>query len=115
MIYLFGLVMVNTSIQPEYFFDNMSWGELDSIIENINNKGKEEWDRTRWQAYIMAMTQGAKLTSPQDLVTFSWEESEVVKPEVPKQDIEAMKAKFITDMKTKKFKPIKNINEISKR
>jgi hypothetical protein len=107
--------MVNTSIQPEYFFDHMSWTELDSIIENSNNKQKEEWDRTRWAAYISAMSQGAKLKSPQDLVTFSWEESDIIKPEVPKEDLEAMKAKFIHDMKTKTFKPVKNIDEISKR
>ena len=51
----------------------MSIKEANAIIDSINENEISTWEKTRWLAYVNALTAGAKLTSPEDLIQFSWE------------------------------------------
>jgi len=69
-------VVSNSNISPNYFWDELTLNEANAIIDSIAEKDKAEWERTRWTAYIQAVTAGAQLKTPIDLIKFSWEENE---------------------------------------
>ena len=54
----------------------MTVAEANAIIESISDNDKASWEKTRWLGYITALTQGAKLKNPTDLLKFSWEINE---------------------------------------
>ena len=46
---------------------------LEAIYENQQEDFKLSWEQTRYIAYIQAVSQGAKLEQPSDLVKFNWD------------------------------------------
>jgi len=65
----------------------MSGNELSSLLESISDKDKAAWEQTRWLGYIQALTQGAKIKKPTDLMMFEWEKKEVVKDTRTKEEV----------------------------
>lgn len=55
--------------------------EANAIIDCVSLNERSAWEKTRWLAYIQALTSGAKLKNPQDLTKFSWEINEMEKEE----------------------------------
>ena len=51
----------------------MTVQEANAIIDSISDNDKSVWEKTRWLGFITALTQGAKLKNPQDLIKFNWE------------------------------------------
>lgn len=69
--------------------------EVDAILTAYNNKYKEEWERTRWLAYIYSLPYSDNIKKPQDLVTFGWEEIPMtLKPKTP-EELEKIKADML--------------------
>lgn len=54
----------------------MSTPEVNAIISAIHEQDKNRWEQLRWIGYITCLSNGAKLKTPQELVTFSWEKTE---------------------------------------
>lgn len=54
----------------------MTSTEATAILDSIASKEKLSWEQFRWISYIQALSQGAKLKSPVDLLKFSWEYTE---------------------------------------
>ena len=91
-------------IAPDYFLDAMSFTEAGLLVEKRNEMYRESWEKQRWGWYISALTAGAKLDSPQDLVKFTWEKDkkrEEVDPKARDQRKAAM-LKAYSDNKPKK-------------
>lgn len=66
----------------------MSSNECNILIENYNESYKNNWEQTRYIAYIVAATQNDKIKKPQDLLKFSWEiENELSKEKITKEEI----------------------------
>jgi len=73
----------------------MSIPECNSIIDNLYLNDQSVWEKTRWLAYINAISTGAKLKSPQDLLLFSWEkEKEDIVFDKPTKTREELKAEI---------------------
>jgi hypothetical protein len=89
---VYSLVMTYTNISPEYFFDEMSWFEVDAIMEKYNQDYKTEWEKTRWSAYITALSMGVKLKKPSDLIKFDWEREQG--PNYSKDEIKNIQAEM---------------------
>lgn len=70
--------MVTAGVSPDYFFDVMSWEEVNAVLNANFSRYKDSWEQTRWIGYINAVVAGSKLKKPQDLITFSWEQEEAV-------------------------------------
>jgi hypothetical protein len=53
----------------------------------IENEEKMSWERTRWQAYVLALPNAKKgtLNSPRDLVRFPWEKGIEVERMTPEE------------------------------
>lgn len=49
--------------------------EANAIIDSVTDNDKASWEKVRWLGYITCLSQGAKLKTPQELITFSWEET----------------------------------------
>lgn len=58
----------------------MSMNEANALIDAIAAKDRVSWEQARWISYIQAITQGATLKTPTDLIKFSWEEPETNTP-----------------------------------
>lgn len=101
--------MCNTNIPPDYFFDEMSWDEVNVILEENNEKYKTEWERIRWSAYIMAITQGAKLKSPTDIIEFNWEKKEDEEMVYTQEDIETMQQRMLDAFYNKETRPFEEL------
>lgn len=60
----------------------MDGDEATALLNSIDFKGREEWERIRWIGFINAITAGAKIKKPTDLITFEWEEAKDVVKEI---------------------------------
>lgn len=58
---------------PEYFTLRFQ-----GIRKAERERFKEDWHRTRWQAYVLIQSQTRKRLSEQDLARFPWERTEAV-------------------------------------
>ena len=47
--------------------------EVQYIISNLEYYERPEWERTRFQSYCNIQKSSSKRISPQDLITFPWE------------------------------------------
>jgi len=54
---------------------------------------QQQWEMARFQAYINAATQGAKIKSAKDLIAFPWE-SDTTPTTLTKEDVTRLKQKF---------------------
>lgn len=60
----------------------MTVAEANAVLDSIALKDRVSWEQARYISYIQAITQGAKLKSPLDLIKFSWEITEADNAEV---------------------------------
>lgn len=61
--------------------------ELNALFDLIHYKDKTSWEQTRMQNYITAQVNSTKKISPQDLMTFPWEEDSEVDDNIDKEDM----------------------------
>lgn len=92
------MAVCDLNIQPNYFYDELTYLELDALMKNHNEKYKNDWEKVRWLGYINAIASGAKLKKPQDLITFNWELSEENKIERTEESIKQSQQKLIDVM-----------------
>jgi hypothetical protein len=77
---LFGRVVVQGGIAPEYFLDHMDLWEAAAVLEASTENYRTTWEQTRYLAYVTLKAAGSKLGSPQELLAFTWEKPIVKKP-----------------------------------
>lgn len=92
MVNVFGIVMANTSIAPEYFLDKMTWYELNGIMDEIQEKNQRSWEQTRMLATHFVNCFAEKTIQPVELMPFSWDKLPEKKP-VEKPDMSPDKIK----------------------
>ena len=85
-------MVANSSVTPDYFWHNLSLKEANSIVEDVNNRYKANWEQTRFVSYINCLLQGSKLKSPKDLILFDWEKED---KEVITEDLELVKQRLL--------------------
>ena len=99
-------MVYNCRIAPEYFLDVMDNWEVVSLLKQHNLYYQEGWEKIRFSAYIDALSRGAKLKQPKDLITFNWEKAEEVKRPKPTPE----QLKVMTEEMTKSFENFKSGN-----
>jgi hypothetical protein len=74
---MLGEVVVNTSISPNYFWFEMSYGELISILDCISKNNREQWEMIRFNSYLNNMSnvpeKNIQSYTPQSLFPFQWD------------------------------------------
>jgi hypothetical protein len=91
-------------IQPQYFLDEMTWFELDAVLQQYYNQYKNQWEQTRLVAYYCAAP-FAKL-SMTDIIRFAWDKKESdIKPEELQQRKEVL-LQALNSKNLREFNPL---------
>lgn len=53
--------------------DTLQEHEIEPIVQNLEYYERGDWERTRFLAYCNLQKSSTKRISPQDLITFPWE------------------------------------------
>ena len=74
--------------------DQMQDYEVNDIIENLPYLERNNWERSRFEAYVHCQTQTKKHIKPADLLKFPWEnEREKGDVEISNYDIQRLRSK----------------------
>lgn len=86
--------------------DSMKDYEVYLLLDNIQYSEKNDWERSRFESYVVAQVNSKKKIKPTDLVKFSWDNERNDKPstEISTQDIERLKKKSEEIIKQNKLK-----------
>jgi hypothetical protein len=85
---LYGLV-VSLGISPEYFLDEISFDEINALIDRDNKKVQNEWEKARIGWYYSLISAGlSKAQKPEDLMKFSWEDIKKEAKVLSKEEVE---------------------------
>lgn len=79
--------------EPEYFFDEMSFDELQLILNNYQYRFRNEYEMNRLTNYIIAQSNSTKQLKLTDISTFVWDEQQVEKQVITSETVEMMKEK----------------------
>ena len=63
---------------PLYFMDKMKSYEIRSILESRQYRFRDEWERFRTTAYIIAKANSTQDLSLEDIMKFPWDKKTVV-------------------------------------
>lgn len=90
----------------EYFMDEMKDYEVYLLLDNIQYSEKNDWERSRFESYVVAQVNSKKKIKPTDLVKFSWDNelTDKASTEISTQDIERLKKKSEEIIKQNKLK-----------
>lgn len=92
-----------------YFFDEISNKEVQAILNAQDDLYINNWEQTRFLAYIQAVSAGAKIKNPTDLIKFDWD-ADIAVEEVSPEELQQRKQQmlnFIQGSKSlKEFTPI---------
>lgn len=76
--------------------------EVQAIIEAISEDYKDNWEQTRYIAFITAAVNSSKIKQPQDLFKFSWEKDvELEKEEEISPEERQARAQDLIDWRNK--------------
>lgn len=87
-------MVFNCGISPDYFLDEMSIFEVDALMMQYNRDYQNRWEQIRFISYITALSNGQKLKTPKDLISFNWEEDTVIKTKPNKHQVDEMLMSF---------------------
>lgn len=76
---------------PLYFMDKMKSYEIRTILESRQYRFKDDWDRFRTTAHIIAQANSKEEISPDDIMKFPWDKKVVI--ETNEADLERLRKK----------------------
>lgn len=79
--------------EPQYFFDKMTFDELQLILNNYQYRYRNEYEMNRLTNYIIAQSNSTKQLKQTDISTFVWDKQEVEKQVITQETVEMMKEK----------------------
>ena len=68
--------------------------EIQPLINNIYKNNRENWERTRLLAYIIAQINSSKRLNPSDIISFNWDVDDTISnTTISNEDIQRLKEK----------------------
>lgn len=68
--------------------------EIQPLINNIYKNNRENWERTRLLAYIIAQINSSKRLNPSDIISFNWDVDDTISnTTISNEDIKRLKEK----------------------
>lgn len=87
---IYRIVVIELGYNAEYFFDKMSYDELNLILENYQYRYRNEYEMNRLTNYIIAQSNSTKQLKLTDISIFNWDNEKVEKEVITKIDVEKM-------------------------
>ena len=88
IIEIFGLVVYNCKIEPNYFWDKMTWDEVEVVLDNYNKDIENTWIQTRFITYFCGnldykkVNQSKFIWNVEEEVELTIEDSNIVKQQM---------------------------------
>jgi len=74
--------------------DEMKDYEVYLLIDNIELSERNDWERSRFESYVLCQINSKKKLSPTDIVKFSWDnEKQELSTEISQEDIDRLQKK----------------------
>lgn len=75
--------------------DKMEDYEVNDVISNLSYLDRNDWERSRLNAYVVAQVNSRKQLKPTDIIKFSWDTEEGIRQDtsISNEDIERLKKK----------------------
>ena len=74
--------------------DKMKDYEVSLLLDNIQYSEKNDWERSRFESYVLCQINSKKKLSPTDIVKFSWDnEKQELSTEISQEDIDRLQKK----------------------
>lgn len=70
---LYGIIVYNCSIAPDYFFDKMSELEMQAVIDAYFEDFKDNWEKTRTLVHSTFSVYSGKPLKHTDVLEFAWD------------------------------------------
>lgn len=68
--------------------------EIQPLINNIYKNNRENWERTRLLAYVIAQINSSKRLNPSDIISFNWDVDDTISnTAISNEDIKRLKEK----------------------
>ncbi|MGL5786533.1 MAG: hypothetical protein ACRCX4_06950 [Bacteroidales bacterium] len=58
---------------PSYILDEMTFGEIDAILSEVENVNRDQWEQTRLIMWSVLQSQSTKSIKPTDVLPFTWD------------------------------------------
>ena len=61
-------------MNPQYFLDKASAGEIEDFLSGASERERENWERTRLLSFIVSKIGGSDASDIKEFLPFSWDE-----------------------------------------
>lgn len=78
-------------VSPTHFFYEMTFGEAAAFMRGMQQKERDEWERTRRLMWAAIMPHSKKKLEYQDVMKFSWDEDYVDTTKVDEGELERIR------------------------
>ena len=78
-------------VSPTHFFYEMTFGEAAAFMRGMQQKERDEWERTRRLMWAAIMPHSKKELEYQDVMKFSWDEDYVDTTKVDEGELERIR------------------------
>jgi len=76
---LYGFIVYNCNIDPNYFFDEMTPEEVEAVSAAYYENYKERWEQVRMVNHAIISSQSSKPIKITDVMKFAWDEDDTPK------------------------------------
>ncbi len=92
---LYGFVVFDCGVSPDYFLDEMQPFEVSALSEAYYKTYKEKWEITRSVIHAIYSSQSTKPIDPLKIMRFNWDkETQKELPKLSETDRERLKKKY---------------------
>lgn len=63
-------------VSVDYYLDYMQFYELYPLLSNMGVSIKQDWERSRLVAFVVAQANSTKKLKPEDIVKFAWDKKD---------------------------------------
>lgn len=90
MVNLYEEIVGRGGVSPSHFFYDMTFGEAAAYMRGYHLRERDEWERTRQIAYMIAQVNSSKELSPTSIMPFPWDKEKTV--EVDEKEIDRIRS-----------------------
>ena len=71
---LYSITVGRYGMNPQYFLDKASAGEIEDFLSGASERERENWERTRLLSFIVSKIGGSDASDIKEFLPFSWDE-----------------------------------------
>lgn len=73
---LYGYIVGKCGVSPSYFFDEMTFAEVNALVDSYDEDFRNGWEQIRTLAHAVIASQSSKPVKPEDVLKFEWDKEQ---------------------------------------